>query len=418
MPDAARLSVTAKSMVSSAPSSARASATETVTGPRTVVEMVFDSARPSDVHTAAGVPQAAPAPSVTVTSASESGSTVRCHRSRRRSTRPAAVARPPDTATTSSRNRRPFIQLSGSLNAILNVNALSPSCSAGTSTNDAVSAAGPVSTAGPATVAEIVADSARPSDVHTAAGVRQAAPAPSVTVTSAPESGSTVTCHRSRRRSTRPAAVARPPDTATTSSRSRRPFIQPTRSLNAILNVNPLSPSCASGRPVKLAVSGGGPSSGPSTVVEMSSDSERPSAVQIAPSSSHGRPASMLTVTSPSESGSISNSHTTSRSSRPALRPPTERVSAPSGASPPTGLTDVTAPPSTSTPCAPTSCGLSSTGSLNATRSLIRFVPSWRSGGDTKRPFSDLIPGPAASLFQQRTTASSLWVQLCRPQPA
>ena len=45
--------------------------------------MVFDSARPSDVQTAAGVPQAAPAATVTVTSAAESGSTVSSHRSRR-----------------------------------------------------------------------------------------------------------------------------------------------------------------------------------------------------------------------------------------------------------------------------------------------------------------------------------------------
>ena len=96
------------------------------------------------------------------------------------------------------------------------------------------------------------------------------------------------------------------------------------------------------------AVSGGG-ASGPSTVVEIPSDSARPSAVQIAPGSPHGRPASSVTVRSPSESGSISNSHTTSRSSPPALRPLAERVTAPSGALPPTGLTDVTSPPSTST---------------------------------------------------------------------
>ena len=188
-------------------------------------------------------------------------------------------------------------------------------------------------------------------------------------------------------------------------------------SLNATRKRNAPAPSCASGMFPNDAVSGGG-ASGPSTVVEIPSDSARPSAVQIAPGSPHGRPASSVTVRSPSESGSISNSHTTSRSSPPALRPPAERVPAPSGASPPTGLTDVTSPPSTSTPCAPTFSGLSSTGSLNATRTFTRFVPSWRSGGDTNRPFSDLSPGPAASLFQQRTTASSLWVQLCRPQPA
>ena len=157
-------------------------------------------------------------------------------------------------------------------------------------------------------------------------------------------------------------------------------------SLNASRKRNALSPSCASGRSSKDAVSGGGPVSGPSTVVEIPSDSERPSAVQIAPSSSHGRPASRLTVTSPSESGSISNSHTTSRSCCPALRLPIERVPAPPGALPPTGLTDVTAPPSTSTPSAPTFSGAS----LNSTRTLIRFSPSWRSGGETKRAPSAL----------------------------
>ena len=107
-------------------------------GPATVVEIPSDSERPSEVQIAAGVPQAAPAASVTVTSASESGSTVSSHRSLRRFTRPADVARPPDTATTSSRNRRPFIMLSRSLNAILSVNAL-PSCSDGTFSNLAVS---------------------------------------------------------------------------------------------------------------------------------------------------------------------------------------------------------------------------------------------------------------------------------------
>ena len=122
-------------------------------------------------------------------------------------------------------------------------------------------------------------------------------------------------------------------------------------SLNATRKRNPPSPSCASGMPSNAAVSPAGPVSGPSTVVAIPSDSDRPSAVQIAPGSSHGRPASRLTVTSPSESGSISNSHTTSRSSRPAFRPPAERVPAPPGALPPTGRTDVTRPPSTSTPC-------------------------------------------------------------------
>ena len=214
-------------------------------------------------------------------------------------------------------------------------------------------------------------------------------PTGSVIVTSPSPSGSTVISKRSRRSSTRRPRVTRPPLTVNASSRRLRKLI-PMSSLKATRKRNPPSPSCASGMSSKLAVSGGGPVSGPSTVVEIPCDSDRPSAVQIAPGSPHGRPASSDIVRSPSESGSISNSHTTSRSSRPAFRPPTERVPAPSGASPPTGLTDVTSPPSTSTPCSPTSSGLSSTGSLNATCTLIRFLPSCRSGGDTNRPCSAL----------------------------
>ena len=327
--------------------------------------------------------QAAPAASVTVTSASESGSTVTCHRSLRLFTRLADVARPPDTATTSSRNLRPFILLSGSLNAILSVNALSPSCSAGTSRNDAVSGAA----AGPATVAAGVSVNCLRGgpQVQIAPDTEHSRPAGSEIATSPAPSGSTVISNRSFRRSTRVPRVTRPPATWNASSRRLRKLIA-MGSLNATRKRNALCPSCVSGMPSKLAVSGGGPVSGPSTVVEIPSDSDRPSAVQIAPSSSHGRPASMLTVTSPCESGSISNSHTTSRSSRPELRPPNERVPAPSGALPPTARTDVTAPPSTSTPCSPTFAGAS----LNATRTLIRFVPSWRSGADTNRPWRDL----------------------------
>ena len=165
-------------------------------------------------------------------------------------------------------------------------------------------------------------------------------------------------------------------------------------SLNATRKVNALSPSCASGMFSNDAVSGGG-ASGPSTVVEIPSDSARPSAVQIAPGSPHGRPASSVTVRSPSESGSISNSHTTSRSSPPALPPPTERVPAPSGALPPTGLTDVTSPPSTSTPSAPTFSGAS----LNATRTFTRFDPSCCAGGDANHALSG-IRTPARSLAE------------------
>ena len=221
-PDDARLKLTAKSSVGSLPSRARASATESATGPRTVADTVPDSALPSAVHTAAGVSQAAPPASVTVTAASESGLTVSFHRSLRLFTRPAFVARPPDTATTSDRNRRPLILIS-SLNAILSLNAF-PSCSDGMSTNDAVSAGPAVSTSGPATVAAgVLASCLRFSPlVQIAPDTAHSRPASSVTVTAPPPSGSTVISNRSRRSSTRSPRVTRPPLTANASSRRLR----------------------------------------------------------------------------------------------------------------------------------------------------------------------------------------------------
>ena len=164
-------------------------------------------------------------------------------------------------------------------------------------------------------------------------------------------------------------------------------------SLNATRKLNALSPSCASGMLSKLAVSSADASSGPRTVVEIPCDSSRPSAVQIAPVSSHGRHASSDTVTSPSESGSISNSQTTSPS-----WPPTERVvagaaAAPPGALPSTGRTDVTSPPSTFTPCS----GPSATASLNPTRTLIRFDPSCCAGCDANHARNG-IRTPCSSL--------------------
>ena len=87
-------------MVSSVPSSARASATDTATGPATVAITVFDSARPSRVHTAPGLPQAAPGASVSTMSPYVLGCTVSSHRSLRSPTgRPGSSTRPPATAT-------------------------------------------------------------------------------------------------------------------------------------------------------------------------------------------------------------------------------------------------------------------------------------------------------------------------------
>ena len=212
-------------MVSSSPSLARASATDTATGPLTVAEIVLVRRRRGSpfVHTASGESQAAPAASVTVTSASESGLTFSFHRSLRLFTRPALVARPPDTATTSDRNRRPLI-LIVSLNAILSLNAVVPSCSNGTRAKRAVNPAGPVSTAGPATVAVgALVNCLRFSPlVQIAPDTEHSRPAGSVTVTSPSPSGSTVISKRSRRSSTRRPRVTRPPLTANASSRRLR----------------------------------------------------------------------------------------------------------------------------------------------------------------------------------------------------
>ena len=129
------------------------------------------------------------------------------------------------------------------------------------------------------------------------------------------------------------------------------------------------SPSVAPASDTLTAAS----SPGPRTVVEMCCDSTRPSSVQIAPSSSHGRHASSDIVTSPSESGSISNSHTTSPP-----WPSAEWVVEAHAVTPPTARTEVTSPPSTSTPRAPTF----STASLNPTRTLIAFDPWCCAGCD------------------------------------
>ena len=210
-------------MVSSSPSLARASATDTATGPLTVAEIVLVRRRRGSplVHTAPGESQAAPPASVTVTSASESGLTFSFHRSLRLFTRLAFVARPPATATTSPRSLRPLI-LIASLNSSLSVNAVCPSCSAGISTKRAVSAAAP----GPATVAAGVLVSCRRGLllVQIAPETPHARPAGSAIVTSPSPSpsGRTVISNRSRRPSTRRPPVTRPPVTANASSRRLR----------------------------------------------------------------------------------------------------------------------------------------------------------------------------------------------------
>ena len=99
-----------------------------------------------------------------------------------------------------------------------------------------------------------VFESARPSGVQTAPGASQAAPPASVTVTSASESGLTVTSHRSLRPSTRFAFFTLPPDTDNDWSRNvRKPIAMP--SLNAILSLNAVFPSCSAGARANRAVS-------------------------------------------------------------------------------------------------------------------------------------------------------------------
>ena len=212
------------------------------------------------MHTAPAVPQARPPSSVTVTSPSEPGLTVTSHRSLRRSTRFAFFTLPPDTDNDWSRNVRKPIEMP-SLNAILSLNAVFPSCSAGACTKLAVSAAGAASSTGPATVAAGVLASCRRFSprVQIAPETAHSRPPASAIVMASSEPGSTVISHRSWRPSTRRAPVTSPPSTVNESSRiDRKPI--PMSSLNATRKWNASSPSCASGSPSNAAVSGAGPS--------------------------------------------------------------------------------------------------------------------------------------------------------------
>ena len=110
------------------------------TGPATVALGVLVNCRRFSplVQIAPEIPHSRPAGNVIVTSASESGVTVILNRSRRPSTRVPPVTRPPVTVNASSRSALKLMPMS-SLNATRKVNALSPSCSDGTPSNDAVS---------------------------------------------------------------------------------------------------------------------------------------------------------------------------------------------------------------------------------------------------------------------------------------
>ena len=107
-------------------------------GPGTVTSARSASCSPSAVHTAPDTSHARPAGTATATAASDDGSIVTVHRSRRRSTRRRSVTAPPVTSKTSFRilRKRPA---TSSLNARRSANALLPSCASGTDSNEPVS---------------------------------------------------------------------------------------------------------------------------------------------------------------------------------------------------------------------------------------------------------------------------------------
>ena len=106
------------------------------TGPPTDASALFESARPSAVHTAPASPQARPPASVTVTSRHESGFTRTRHRPS--PSRLTLFTRPPRTSNDFLDGPEPSAP-SASLKRTRNTNRPSPSCSSGTSSNAAVS---------------------------------------------------------------------------------------------------------------------------------------------------------------------------------------------------------------------------------------------------------------------------------------
>ena len=151
----------------------------------------------------------------------------------------------------------------GSLNRSSTLNSFSPSCSAGTSTNRAVSGAGPSSSVDAvavlvpgcaATVSSSAVVSARPSAVHSAPAVPHLRSAMSTMPMFPVPSGVTVISHRSLRPSTRLAPVTLPPLTSNALSRTS-PSLFAMSSLKLRRKVNAVTPSWSSGRPSKLAVS-------------------------------------------------------------------------------------------------------------------------------------------------------------------
>ena len=254
---------------------------------------------------------------------------------------------------------------------------------------------------GPATVAVGVLASCRRFSprVQIAPETAHSRPPGSAIATSSSESGSTVIRHRSWRPSTRRAAVTSPPSTVNESSRiDRKPI--PMSSLNATRKWNPSSPSCTSGRPSKLAVSAGSVSGpGPRTMCAGTADRVLPSDVQTAPSASQSSVRARVIDRSSRLSGVTVITHTP--------------------LSPSTRAAPVTAPPATVKARVRIASGVTATASLNARRKLNAVSPSCASGSPSNAAVSGSYewPAPLSNSFQQRTPASSLWVELCSPQP-
>ena len=88
--------------------------------------------------------------------------------------------------------------------------------------------------------------------------------------------------------------------------------------------------------------------------------------------------------------------------------------------SPSTRAAPVTAPPATVKARVRIASGVTATASLNARRKLNAVSPSCASGSPSNAAVSGSYERPASLScpFQQRTPASSPWLELCSPQPA
>ena len=151
-------------------------------------------------------------------------------------------------------------------------------------------------------------------------------------------------------------------------------------SLNATRKRNAVSPSCASGRPSKLAVSAGssgvwvsGP--GPSTMCAATTERARPCDVQTAPSASQSSAGARVIDSASRLSGVTVIDHTP--------------------LSPSTRAAPVTAPPATVRTRVRMASGVTATASLNARRKLNAVSPSCASGSPSNAAVSGFATLPA-----------------------